>query len=288
MFKKPKTPPRRERQGAKEQGRAPYTRYYQREPQKAVEPEIKNSASELFSKLFNVAIMLILLFSAGYSLIDRKISISAVSSGSLHSKVDYQTSLDKVTSGPLYRIKPLFSEGQATKKLQQAYPEITDVSYDIPWLGSRITAKISTARPVLQLTSQAAGLVIDEQGRAIIKSNDVNNSTVENLPLVQDQTGYQAGVGQLVLTKRQVQFIETVYSQLKAKNLLPSAIILPPKAQELDVRLVGLSYYVKFYMGGDPLFQSGAFFATKQKLAAAGQTPAEYVDVRVEDRVFVK
>lgn len=288
MFNKPKPEPRRERLGAADQKRTPYTRYYQRGPQPATKPDNKKSLADLLSKLLNAVITAILVFSAAYSLIDRKVSVGAVSSGSLHTKAEYNHSLNQAVSSPAYRIKPLFNEGQVSRKLQHDYPEITDVNYDIPWLGSQIIVKIETARPVLKLTSQKAVLVIDEQGRAITNTDDVKKSTLDSLPLVEDQTGYQAVLGQQALTKQQIQFIETVNNQLKAKNLPPTAIILPPKAQELDVRLVGVAYYVKFYMGGDPLVQCGAYLATKQKLDKEGPAPVEYVDVRVEDRVFTK
>jgi hypothetical protein len=63
---------------------------------------------------------------------------------------------------------------------------------------------------------------------------------------------------------------------------------LPPKAQELDLRASDQSYYVKFYLGGDAMIQTGQYLAARQKFAQTKQQPGEYLDVRVSGKIFYK
>jgi hypothetical protein len=67
-----------------------------------------------------------------------------------------------------------------------------------------------------------------------------------------------------------------------------SSLTLPKTAQELDLRTKDRPYYVKFYLGGDALLQAGQFLATRRQFDTSNTQPAEYLDVRVEGKIFYK
>jgi hypothetical protein len=90
------------------------------------------------------------------------------------------------------------------------------------------------------------------------------------------------------LSPDEVQFITGVLAQLQAKQLAITAVTLPPIAHELHVRIQGQPYYVKFNIQSDARIAAGTFLATKSYLEQGRITPAEYVDVRVEERAYYK
>ena len=62
---------------------------------------------------------------------------------------------------------------------------------------------------------------------------------------------------------------------------------LPPAASELDVKIAGKPYFVKFNLQADDARrQAGTFLATQAQLQRKGITPAQYIDVRVEGRAY--
>jgi hypothetical protein len=85
-----------------------------------------------------------------------------------------------------------------------------------------------------------------------------------------------------------VAFIQEVAGQLKAKNMAIDSLTLPALADELDVRVKGLPYFIKFNIQANPRQSAGAFLAAKQHLDSQHVTPSQYVDVRVEEKAYYK
>src|SRR5690606_27795741 len=102
------------------------------------------------------------------------------------------------------------------------------------------------------------------------------------------QSGLQIEEGMPVLTKEDIDFINVIFAQLVADDQSVASATLPPIANELHIRLSGQKYFVKFNMEGDARYQVGAFLAVKQKLQADGRKPADYIDVRVEEKVYYR
>jgi hypothetical protein len=105
---------------------------------------------------------------------------------------------------------------------------------------------------------------------------------------VTDQSGFSANAGQQVMSADSVKFVNALVAQLKHANVPISEIILPPLAQELNLKISDRPYYVKFYLGGDVLQQTGQFLATRKQFSQTNTQPAEYLDVRVPGKIFYK
>jgi hypothetical protein len=67
-----------------------------------------------------------------------------------------------------------------------------------------------------------------------------------------------------------------------------SALSLPAVPEEIDLRASDQPYYVKFYMGGSAVLQTGQFLAARQHFKQTGQLPAQYLDARIAGKVFYK
>ena len=110
------------------------------------------------------------------------------------------------------------------------------------------------------------------------------SSAVTGLLTVQDESGLEVHAGDQAVTSETVNFIDNVRRQLSDKKLAIDRLVLPAIANEVDIYIKGLPYRVKADVSGDARLQIGAFLATKE----SGVNPGEYMDVRVEEKVFYK
>jgi hypothetical protein len=174
-------------------------------------------------------------------------------------------------------------------RLRQEFPELQVVSVALPLVGGQPAVFIQPSLPSSVLVTQSSGtFVLDSNGRALIAGNQVNNLERLKLPVITDQSGIKITAGKAALPSNDAQFIAEVVGQLKAQNIQVSSLVLPPSTSELFVKVGGAGYSIKFNLHGQAREEAGAYLAARQKLAAEYITPAEYVDVRVENRVYFK
>lgn len=196
---------------------------------------------------------------------------------------------EMLNESPMNRLKLTVNTNALENKLKQRFPEINEVAITMPVTSRRLLFKIQPATPAFVIDSRGQeSFIIDGRGVAVVKAANVPSLARLKLVIVNDESGLDINIGKPVLPGESVDFISGVIGQLKAQNLEPASLILPTVANELHIRLAGEGYLVKFNMAGDARLQSGAFVAVKKKLAAENKKPAEYIDVRVNDKVFYK
>jgi hypothetical protein len=76
-------------------------------------------------------------------------------------------------------------------------------------------------------------------------------------------------------------------AQTRRAGVPIKSLTFPPLAQELDLATEDQPYFVKFYLGGDPLVQAGTFLAARHQFSS-GVKPSVYLDVRVPGKIFYK
>jgi hypothetical protein len=208
----------------------------------------------------------------------------------LHSSTIYQTAAQKLfATSVMNRNKLTVDTAHITTQLQQAFPELQSVSVALPLLGHRPIVYIQPAAPIFILTTQSGGVyVIDKSGRALVSGNDAVEAAKLRLPTVHDDSGLQTDVGKIALPSDDVAFIAQVVGQLSAQSIRYDSLTLPAGASELDVKITGVSYMVKFNMQGDAKEQAGTYLATRQYLINQHIAPGQYVDARVPGRVYYK
>ena len=179
-----------------------------------------------------------------------------------------------------------------TKKFNAAFksqfPELQRVAIVLPLVGRSPTLYISSAPPKLLVSSNSKVYVVDESGRTLLPANEVPAETLVGIPVMQDDSGLSVKLGEPIITKDMVQFVQVLRGQFDAQNKTILSMQLPALANELRVRLDREGYYIKFDTSGNPRLQAGTYFAVREKLAADKQTPQEYIDVRVEEKAFYK
>lgn len=173
-------------------------------------------------------------------------------------------------------------------ELLKQFPELSGAALRLPVLGRRMTLVLQPRTPVLILVSASRSYVLDTTGRIVSDLQSLDSSMRAGLLVVQDESGLAVEPGAHVVTSETVGFVQSVLAQLEAQSLSIERLTLPASANQLDVKLNGTNYYVKMDISGDARQQVGSLLAVRDYLQKTGQEAAEYIDVRVEEKVFYK
>ncbi len=206
----------------------------------------------------------------------------------LHSSNEYRLAGQRILANSwLNHNKLTINTGDVERHLKLQFPELRDAAVTLPLIGHRPVIELAMVQPVLVLASQNGNFAIAPNGKAI-SAVQPNNNTLKSLPVITDKSQLKVDIGTFVLPQSEVSFIETLVAQLKAQKVNIESMTLPAAPSELDVKPNGAAYYIKFNTLQDARTQAGTFLAVKQRLESDHITPAEYIDVRVEEKAFYK
>lgn len=203
------------------------------------------------------------------------------------STAEYKSLAEKILASSLLNHSKLTINTSSINNsfLAQA-PELDAAKLVLPIIGRRPTLTLHARQPALILATKTNALIIDESGKAVSDARQLPSSLREGLLTLQDDSGLEVHSGDQAVTKETVQFILEANRQLKSKNLAIERLTLPVTPNEVDIHIQGLKYYVKADVTADVRVQIGSFLAVKDKLGS--KPPGEYMDVRVEEKVFYK
>jgi len=201
----------------------------------------------------------------------------------------YQQEATKLFSGSATNSNKLTVNASAiTADFQQQFPELKDVSIALPIIGHQPVIYIQPASPAVILLTPGGSFVVDENGRALIAVTPSMNLAHFHVPTLTDQSNLRVREGKQALASSTATFIQLITQQLQTQHLSVSSLTLPPSAGELDVAIVGKPYIIKFNLNDTQpdaaQSQVGAYIALEGKHIPA----TEYVDVRLQGRVFYK
>jgi len=175
------------------------------------------------------------------------------------------------------------------RQLHAQFPELEAVSVSLPIVGHHPMVYLQPATPRLVLTTQQGdAFVINHTGTALIDVAQAPHLDKLHVPTVQDQSGLRLQAGKQALDSNTVTFITEVVAQLQGKGVGAEQLILTPTGSELDAKVSGAGYMVKFNLRGNAREEAGTFLAVKQQLDAQHKQPGQYVDVRVSGRAYYK
>jgi len=196
----------------------------------------------------------------------------------------YETAAHGVLASSLTsRSKLTVDLNGAARKLEREFPELQAVSLGVPLVGSRPIVYVQLAQPSVVLQTTHGNFAVNKNGVVLASLRSVP----AGVPLLVDQSNTKPQPGKQYLPSSTVGFLKTVEYQLTAAHQTVTSYQLPPDSPyELQARLNGLPYYIRFNLQADALTQSGAVVAVQQHLG--GVTPATYIDVRVPGRAYYK
>jgi cell division septal protein FtsQ len=184
-------------------------------------------------------------------------------------------------------VKPTLQRNAIEKKLKQQIPEASQIIVNAPLLGRRPNIIITMDEPAAVMKQQGSqDLIISERGRLLLAANQSKSTT--NLPVIVNQSGVTGKAGEQFLRPDDMRSLSTLFEQIKLSTSSAS-YILPPQTREILMVEPGRGVYqVRFLFGDTILQQFGALRATQKKLQEMSQTPSEYIDVRLANKIFYK
>ncbi|HUD03594.1 MAG TPA: hypothetical protein VMR51_02285 [Patescibacteria group bacterium] len=239
---------------------------------------------------FVVAVIAVLIVTLGYLGTLNHNPYVSIDGPAYRSLSNYQKTVASVFGHSFKdQIKPLLNSGKLEVAVEQVVPEAQSVVVKSTLFGHRPEVKITTADP-LAIFSQpgSTGYIISVRGHLLLPVGD-SNIQLSSLPVLQNQTGLNGKAGEQFMIPDEATAFANLLVQLKADdNLSAVSFSLSVTPQELLVHEPGRGYSDKFLLNADIAKQYGALRATEKKLNSMGQTPAEYIDVRLADKVYYK
>jgi cell division septal protein FtsQ len=212
------------------------------------------------------------------------------SSVRLRNQEAYQAIVNEaIGSSPLSYTKLTFNSAKVTEELQKKLPEVGAVSVSTPVFLFQPQIRLQLSQPAALLATDSATFLIDDQGMALIElAKNRPSFDTTKLPVLQDQTGLRVEQGKPALTSMQVAYMHELKLQAEAKQLEMESMIMKSGGGELDVRYKDSSYTVKYNFFEDPRLSFGTFFAAREKFQNDNIKVAEYIDVRIPERAYIK
>lgn len=202
----------------------------------------------------------------------------------LKEAASYQTAIQsELKKSVLNRSKLTFNATTTTEQLTKQFPEIKDLRVSLPLIGQKPIIYVVPAQPRAILDTENGSYVLDERGKAI---TDATDRAPADTIRIRDDSGIQVKIGDQALPLQNIQFLEEVIHQFNAKNIVVTEASLPAGSQSVLLRIEGKPYQIKLSFQGDPLLQAGAFIAAYDRFSQTNTNPAQYVDVRVGDKVY--
>lgn len=185
------------------------------------------------------------------------------------------------------RIKPLLKSEQLEATLLELIPEASNIEVSSSWFGHYPIVHITTQTPMAVFNQKGQlDKLISNRGKILMIVSESQVET-DGLPLLQNDTGIEAKEGEQFMRPDEAEAFARLVAQFQAENSVVT-YTLPTTPHEILVAEAGRGYQVKFLLNEQTVRQFGALRATEKKLAEIGQTPAEYIDVRLADKAYYR
>lgn len=181
-----------------------------------------------------------------------------------------------------------FDTRKFTNDFLDAVPEAESVTVAVPLVGRTVVLGIAFVKPAYVYEVNSKAYILGSNGVILSEASSSTVATAEPLKKITDSAPLQVSIGQTVLLASDITFIDKVFEELSHTSMPVNTITLPEGAGELYVTLVNTPYIVKFSLLGDAAQQVGAYKATVLQLQSESSAPAEYIDVRLAEKVYVK
>lgn len=201
----------------------------------------------------------------------------------------YAKAADEVTNNLRSHSKFTLDRQKITADLRARFPELSSVDVSTPLFSRYAVIDLTVSKPELLLRSGSDEFILNNNGVAILTTSQASTTVrVDTLVTVTDESNTRIEIGRPALTTNQVSFINEVKHQSVAKQLIIETISMAAGGGELAVRYTDIPYSVKYSVAEDARKSFGTFYSTKEFLDRTKVKPAEYIDVRIAERAYVK
>jgi len=249
---------------------------------------------KILPQLFPI-ILIVFLIALNTTISGVSIKIQGGEEYSYRSNEDY-TSITKsiLNQSVFHKNKLTISSTDFEGRVMAAFPEVTSVSSIVPLAGRVLNVGMKLDSPMLRMTidGQRQGIVGESGRLVLIADSESILNDYSALPNIVLEPKVSFDEGDLILTTQERGLITLLISEFDGltaeyKPKLTSLRFRVDK-REIQANFKGKLFYAKLTPEVDAKLQVGALVATLKQLAEQGSEPTEYLDVRVEERVYVK
>ena len=238
------------------------------------------------SKLAKTIVIGLVVFICVYSSLLGADPIIKINGTQYRSHKSYQILGQQVMAGDIRnKLKFLLQAQSDSTRLMELIPEASSITVRSSLLGHNPIITISTQKPFMIFQQKGApDFIIDQKGRASLPVSE-SLKMYQSLPRLINGSGVNNKAREQVLSPDEVNELLQLTAQYRADNSFPS-YSLSSNPYEVDITEVGKSYFVKYSLDPNALAQYGSLRATEAKLKQTSQTPSQYIDVRLTNKVF--
>lgn len=214
-------------------------------------------------------------------------------SESFRSNAEYVESIQSVFNSSVFnKTKFSFNSLAFENKVRETLPEVVKATAVVPIAGTRLQVGLEISEPLMrvQLSNLRQG-VIGDNGLLLYESNSTDIlSKFSELPLLQIEPTVTSSAGSQLLTSVETELLSLLIAEFDGTGTYRhtlDAITYNIEKREFRVDFNSASYFAKLTSERDPRLQVGALLASLTDLAEKGQLPSQYIDVRVDGRIFV-
>jgi hypothetical protein len=186
------------------------------------------------------------------------------------------------------RSKILLRTNYIKSELLKAIPEAKEISIKLSILGRRPEVEITNYEPmiVFEQPNNSESYILSNRGRLLLPAKDTSLN-LQGVPIINNQSGVKGKAGDQFLNPEDANNLSNLLYQYKVEGIIPdiNLVIVP---HEILVTEPGRGYRIKYLLSEDTKMQFGALRATQKKMLEMGINPAEYIDVRLADKVYYK
>ncbi len=193
-------------------------------------------------------------------------------------------SLNKALDSSLFgRNIIILSTDKLAKQLMDQDKQLGEVKIGRDFINGLIVTIVEET-PSLGWQSGSSVFVLSSDGRAI---NSVEKAG-SNMPIVVDSANIPVKTGQKVVPAGFIDFVQTITRGLRTQKIDFVQLSVPAESiGELYVQ-TRVGYMIKFDTARDGAAQLNNLKAVLASLSTQKKSPAEYIDLRIEDKVFYK
>lgn len=214
----------------------------------------------------------------------------AVDGPMYRTRANYQDSVSKIiSSNMINHIKPLVPVASIQEKILNNLPEVSSATVSTSLFSHRLNVRLITDSPAAILTQPGQqDLIVSNRGRLLIPANNELKTDTSKLPIVQNQSGITAKAGEQFIRPDEMAMLLKLNEQVSTDNSVANYVI-PTTPHEIWMYEPNRGgYYTRFLLDETILNQYGALRATQKKLSEIGQTPTQYIDIRLTDKAYYK
>jgi hypothetical protein len=259
--------------------------------EKSINAKTRRFVSLLPQRMVFIVIIGLLLLNTTLS--SSEVAISDEST-SYRPTVVYDEKVDELfNASVLHKSKFTFSSDSFEREIISAFPEVSRAVAVVPIAGRQLQVYLEFVQPLVRMTTtdNQEGVIGEGGVFVFLDTKILEESSLYELPILilKDQPQIQEGT--LLLTSTESNLIRLLRSEFDGSDTFRpklSSITFDVKKREMEARFKGVGYYAKLTPERDAREGVGSLVAILKDAVERKRVPKEYIDVRVEDRVFIQ